>query len=156
MQIQAYQQPHVLADNAEPTQYKAPQSNAAQTSSTTTPTTATKPAQPVHQETRMGQLLEQLKGNRQVQQYVKQMIAAIDSGNFDTQKFAQKAPAAMQQLASQFGINLPQQLNTFHQQLLHGSEPQRQVPHSPQLRFIKFDGTHSGIMHQLAGVNTNA
>lgn len=155
MQIHAYQQPHVLADTSEQTHHKTPQSSATHTSTISGSRTATKAVAPEHQEARMGQLLEHLKGNKQVQQYVKKMIAAIDSGNFDTQKFAQKAPAAMQQLASRFGIDLPQQLNVFHQQLLRGNEYQEQAYQHPQLRFFKADGAHTSIMRQLAGVNTN-
>ncbi|MFM2475834.1 hypothetical protein [Celerinatantimonas sp. MCCC 1A17872] len=156
MQIQAYQQPHVLADTSDKTQNKAAQTSTSQTSATIAPMAAPKPVKAPQHGAQMGQLLEHLKGNKQVQNYVKQMIAAIDSGNFNTQKFASKAPAEMQRLATKFGIDLPQQLNVFHQQLLRGGQQQEHLAGHPQLRFLKFDGGNTGIMHQLAAINTNA
>lgn len=156
MQIQAYQQ-HLpsltqndLVDDNHNLDQRAAQS------------TTKRPADPHHidvqpsqkgsQPTSLSQTVEHLRHDDQVQAYVKRMMMAIDSGNLNTQQFAHQAPAAMQQLASRLGISLPQQIETFKDQLTH--RPQGKT--HPSLRFVNAESSQPHLFKQLAGINTNA
>ncbi|CAG8999309.1 MAG: hypothetical protein CENE_01283 [Candidatus Celerinatantimonas neptuna] len=147
MQIQAYQQHqasslehNTKSSNSQATEHSSPESIKTQLQH--------------KQASQIGPLLARLRDNKSVQHYVKSMLAAIDSGNFNTQKFAHKAPPAMQQAAHRLGINLPEQLAIFGKQLQKAGQP---LPHF-QTKISHFGQPHqtTTLLHHLTNVNETA
>ncbi|MFM2485378.1 hypothetical protein [Celerinatantimonas yamalensis] len=150
MQIKAYQQQQALSESHHDNSALAPSDK---TASLADPS-AQKATIERQQAGKISDLFSHLRNNPQVQHYVKRMMAAIDSGNFDTQSFSHQAPVIMQQTANRLGIDLPTQLAQFGKQLQHAG--QSLPPTNPILRHFQHETEQPQLLRQLAGINVNA